>query len=88
MIRFEPDVKTIYIPCKVIKTYLKSINIEYIDFVNGLKAIDDSILRPKSGETKVMHKGLEMSGPSVRCLWIDSTKFEEKVPVDIPINVN
>ena len=39
-----------------------------------------------------MHKGLEISAPAVRCIWIDNTGFEELQPenldLDIPRNVN
>lgn len=80
MVRYEPDNKTIYIPCNIIKAHLKEIGIEYPDFVRGLKMAN--ALRPKTGEPKVMHKGLEVSGPAVRCLWIDSSGFEEVIGED------
>jgi hypothetical protein len=85
-VRYEPDVKTLYIPCSIIKTYLHSVQVEYNDFVKGLK--DSNLLLSKSGESKAMHKGLEMSGPAVRCLWIDSTSFDVNVQLDLPTSVN
>lgn len=74
-VRYEPDSQTIYIPCNVIKEYLNAKGVEYNDFVRGLKI--NNLLRPKSGEPKAMHKGLEASGPAVRSLWIDSSGFEQ-----------
>jgi hypothetical protein len=85
-IRFEPDVKTLYIPCAVIKEYLTKLGVEYADFVKSLK--DQKLLLHAKGTNKIMHKGLGMSGPPVRCLWIDSTKFESEIPLDVPKNVN
>jgi hypothetical protein len=85
-VRYEPDVKTLYIPCSIIKTYLHSVQVEYNDFVKGLK--DQNLLLKDTGESKVMHKGLEMSGPAVRCLWIDSSKFDVNVQLDLPQSVN
>jgi hypothetical protein len=85
-VRYEPDVKTLYIPCSIIKTYLHSVQVEYNDFVKGLK--DQNLLLKDSGSNKVMHKGLEMSGPAVRCLWIDSSKFDVNVQLDMPQSVN
>jgi hypothetical protein len=85
-VRYEPDVKTLYIPCSIIKTYLNSVQVEYNDFVKGLK--DNNLLRGETGTNKVMHKGLEMSGPAVRCLWIDSSKFDVNVQLDLPQSVN
>ena len=85
-VRYEPDVKTLYIPISTIKTYLKPRSIEYTDFVRGLK--DKQLLLKQSGNSKIMHKGLEMSGPAVRCLWIDSTSFDVNVQLDIPTSVD
>jgi hypothetical protein len=85
-VRYEPDVKTLYIPCSIIKTYLNSVQVEYNDFVKGLK--DNNLLRGETGANKVMHKGLEMSGPAVRCLWIDSSKFDVNVQLDLPQSVD
>jgi hypothetical protein len=52
---------------------------------------DKKILK-KSTYPKVMHKGLEISAPAVRCIWIDNKDFEELQPdnldLDIPKNVN
>jgi hypothetical protein len=85
-VRYEPDLKTLYIPCNIIKSYLHSVQVEYSDFVQGLRAAN--VLRNDTGANKVMHKGLEMSGPSVRCLWIDSSKFDVEVQLDIPQRVD
>ena len=85
-VRYEPDVKTLYIPCSIMKTYLNSVQVEYNDFVKGLK--DKDLLLDNSGGSKVMHKGLEMSGPAVRCLWIDSSKFDVNVQLDLPQSAN
>jgi hypothetical protein len=85
-VRYEPDVKTLYIPCSIMKTYLHSVQVEYNDFVKGLK--DNNLLLSNSGENKVMHKGLEMSGPAVRCLWINSSSFDVNVQLDMPTSVN
>jgi len=88
-VRSEPDTKTIYIPVAVMRDYLKEKQVEYTDFVKGLK---ESKAIKQSSHPKVLHKGLDISGPSVRCLWIDSTNFEELQPqnlnMDMPINVN
>tara|TARA_R110000772_G_scaffold32788_2_gene80050 strand:- start:1146 stop:3974 length:2829 start_codon:yes stop_codon:yes gene_type:complete len=79
--RYEPDLQAIYIPCSVIKTYLKGISVEYNDFVKGLK--DEALLLPRSGDAKAMHKGLNISGPTIRCLWINSNTFDVKVPEEV-----
>ena len=71
------------------REYLKEKQVEYTDFVKGLK---ERKAIKQSSHPKVLHKGLDISGPSVRCLWIDSTNFEELQPqnlnMDMPINVN
>ena len=36
-VRIEPDSKTIYIPVSIMRDYLKSKEVEYTDFVQGLK---------------------------------------------------
>jgi len=88
-VRIEPDTKTIYIPVSIMRDYLKTKEVEYTDFVQGLK--EKNILK-KTTYPKVMHKGLEISAPAVRCIWIDNTGFEELQPenldLDIPRNVN
>lgn len=88
-VRIEPDTSTIYIPVSIIRDYLQSIEVEYNDFVQGLK---DKKLLKKANYPKVMHKGLEISAPAVRCIWIDNKDFEELQPenldLDIPKNVN
>lgn len=85
-VRFEPDAKTLYIPCAVIKEYLLKIGVEYNDFVKVLK--DEKLLRYNIGTNKVMHKGLGVTGPPVRCLWINSAKFEADIPLDVPQSVD
>jgi hypothetical protein len=65
-------------------------NVDYEDFVKQLK--DNKILHRMSGENKIMHKGLDISGGKQRCLWIDNSTFEDiktnNLPLDIPRNVN
>jgi hypothetical protein len=90
-VRIEPDTKTIYIGCDIIKTYLKQLgNVEYDDFVKRLK--DANVLRSRSGDLKVLHKGLDISGSGKRCLWVDNSSFDEIkldiLPLDVPRNVN
>ena len=64
--------------------------LSYDDFVNKLR--DNKVLKHRSGENKVMHKGLEISGSGQRCLWIDNSTFEDiktnNLPLDIPRSVN
>ena len=74
-VRIEPDTHTIYIPIKTMKEYLKKANVEYDDFIKGMKF--RGALHVKSGDHKTLHKGLDVSGPAERCLWIDNTFFEE-----------
>jgi Domain of unknown function (DUF927) len=90
-VRIEPDTNTIYIPCGIMRSHLEENgNVSYDDFVNKLR--DNSVLRRRSGDSKIMHKGLEISGSGQRCLWIDNSSFEEimtnNLPLDIPRNVN
>tara|TARA_R110000803_G_scaffold192241_3_gene255013 strand:+ start:1899 stop:4751 length:2853 start_codon:yes stop_codon:yes gene_type:complete len=88
-VRVEPDSNTIYIPASIMREYMDSKKIDYSDFIKGLK--ENKILR-ESSKLKVLHKGLEISGPSVRCIWIDNSTFDdiklENLPLDIPKNVN
>lgn len=88
-VRVEPDTHTIYIPVAVIREYLKEREVEYTDFVKGLK--EQNAIR-KTSHPKTLHKGLDISGPGVRCIWIDTTNFEElqhtNLELDIPKNVN
>jgi len=74
-VRIEPDTHLIYIPIKTLKVYLKKVNVEYDDFMKGMKY--RGALHAKSGDLKTLHKGLDISGPAERCLWIDNTFFEE-----------
>ena len=60
------------------------------DFVKKLK--EANVLQRRSGDLKVLHKGLDISGAGKRCLWIDNTSFDEikldNLPLDIPRSVN
>jgi hypothetical protein len=90
-VRIEPDNKLIYIPCSIMRQHLDDLgNVDYEDFVKQLK--DNKILHRMSGENKIMHKGLDISGGKQRCLWIDNSTFEDiktnNLPLDIPRNVN
>ena len=90
-VRIEPDVNTIYIPVGIMRTYLETKgNVTMEDFVAKLR--DNKILKPKSGELKVIQKGLEVSGSGRRCIWIDNSTFDDiktnNLPLDIPRNVN
>ena len=88
-VRVEPDTNTIFIPASIMREYVDSKKIDYSDFIRGLK--ENKILRETS-KLKVLHKGLEISGPSVRCIWVDNSSFDdiktENLPLDIPKNVN
>jgi hypothetical protein len=90
-VRIEPDTNTIFIGLDTIRAYLKDLgNVEYEDFVRKLR--EANVLRPKSGESKLLHKGLDITGAGKRCLWIDSSSFDDinidKLPLDIPKSVN
>jgi len=90
-VRIEPDTNTIYIPCDIMRTHLKSMgNVDYEDFVAKLK--EQKVLHRKSGDSKLLHKGLDISGSGRRCLWIDNSSFDEiklnNLPLDIPRHVN
>ncbi len=90
-VRIEPDTNTIYIPCGIMRTYLKSLgNVDYEDFIKQLR--DNNVLKYKSGDSKVLQKGLDISGSGVRCIWIDNSTFEgiktNDLPLDIPRSVN
>ena len=90
-VRIEPDVNTIYIPVGIMRTYLETKgNVTMEDFMVKLR--DNNILKPKSGELKVIQKGLEVSGAGRRCIWIDNSTFDDiktnNLPLDIPRSVN
>ena len=88
-VRVEPDTNTIYIPASIMREYVNSKKIDYSDFIKGLKS--NGVLK-ESSKLKVLHKGLEISGPSVRCIWVDNSSFDEiktdNLDLDIPKNVN
>jgi hypothetical protein len=88
-VRVEPDMNTIYIPVSIMREYLEEHKVEYSDFVKGLKK--EGVLK-RASEIKVLSKGLDISTPGVRCLWIDNKDFEElqvqNLPLDIPKHVN
>ena len=71
------------------RSYLESQKVEYTDFIKGLNKY--KVLTRKS-DIKNLHKGLDISAPGVRCLWIDNANFEQlqiqNLPLDIPKNVN
>jgi hypothetical protein len=90
-VRIEPDTNTIFIALDTMRSYLKTLgNVEYEDFVKKLK--ESNVLRHRSGDLKILHKGLDISGAGKRCLWIDNTSFDDikldNLPLDIPRNVN
>jgi len=90
-VRIEPDTNTIFIGVDTMRTYLKALGkIELDDFVKKLK--ESNVLHRRSGELKVLHKGLDISGAGKRCLWIDNTSFDDikldNLPLDIPRRVN
>ena len=90
-VRIEPDTNTIFIGLDTMRAYLKSLGkIELEDFVKKLK--EANVLQRRSGDLKVLHKGLDISGAGKRCLWIDNTSFDEikldNLPLDIPRSVN
>jgi hypothetical protein len=90
-VRIEPDTNTIYIPCSIMRQHLDALgNVDYDDFVKQLK--DNNLLNRMSGENKIMHKGLDISGGKQRCLWIDNSTFDDiktnNLPLDIPRSVN
>ena len=64
--------------------------IELDDFIKELR--DNKVLHRRSGDHKVLHKGLDISGASKRCLWIDNSTFDDimtnNLPLDIPRRVN
>jgi hypothetical protein len=90
-VRIEPDTNTIYIPVGIMRSYLKDLgNVDYEDFIKKLK--DNNVLKYKSGDSKVLQKGLDISGSGVRCIWIDNSSFEgiktNDLPLDIPRSVH
>jgi hypothetical protein len=90
-VRIEPDTNTIYIPCSIMRHHLKLLgNVDYEDFVKQLK--NNNLLHRMSGENKIMHKGLDISGGKQRCLWIDNSSFDDiktnNLPLDMPRSVN
>jgi hypothetical protein len=90
-VRIEPDTNTIYIPVGIMRSYLKNLgNVDYEDFIKKLK--DNNVLKYKSGDSKVLQKGLDISGSGVRCIWIDNSSFEglktNDLPLDIPRSVH
>jgi UDP-glucose 4-epimerase len=56
------------------------------------KLKDNNVLKYKSGDSKVLQKGLDISGSGVRCIWIDNSSFEglktNDLPLDIPRSVH
>lgn len=90
-VRIEPDTNTIYIGVDTMRVYLKSLGkIELEDFVKKLK--EANVLHRRSGDLKVLHKGLDISGSGKRCLWIDNSSFDDikldNLPLDVPRSVN
>jgi hypothetical protein len=90
-VRIEPDTNTIYIPVGIMRSYLKDLgNVDYEDFIKKLK--ENNVLKYKSGDSKVLQKGLDISGSGVRCIWIDNSSFEglktNDLPLDIPRSVH
>jgi hypothetical protein len=90
-VRIEPDTSTIYIGLDTMRVYLKALGkIELDDFIKKLK--DSNVLHRRSGDLKVLHKGLDISGSGKRCLWIDNSTFDEikldNLPLDVPRSVH
>ncbi len=72
------------------KRVQKTKKIELDDFVKKLK--EANVLHRRSGDLKVLHKGLDISGAGKRCLWIDNSTFEDikldNLPLDVPRSVH
>jgi hypothetical protein len=83
--RIEPDTNLLFIPITEFRAYCDKIKVPQTDFIKGLKKA--GVLKCAS-ENKSLTKGMDITAPSVRCVWINTTGIEElsidKLQFDIP----
>ncbi len=83
--RIEPDTNLLFIPVTEFRAYCDKIKVPQSDFMKGLKKA--GVIKCAS-ENKSLTKGMDITAPSVRCVWINTAGIEElsidKLEFDIP----
>lgn len=83
--RIEPDTNLLFIPVTEFRAYCDKIKVPQSDFMKGLKKA--GVLKCAS-ENKSLTKGMDITAPAIRCVWINTKGIEElsveKLEFDIP----
>jgi hypothetical protein len=86
--RIEPDLELLYIPVSEFRLYCDKIKVPQADFIKSLKK--SGVLK-ESSENKNITKGMDITGPSVRCVWINTKGITElgmnSLSFDLPKDV-
>lgn len=86
--RIEPDTEMLFIPVSEFRGYCDKIKVPQLDFIKSLKKAGVLL---KSSENKNLTKGMDITAPGVRCVWINTKGIDElsinSLELDIPKNV-
>ena len=83
--RLEPDTELLFIPVSELRAYCDKIKVPQLDFTKALK--NAGVLREAS-EKKNLTKGMDITAPPVRCLWISTHGISELSVDTITSNLN
>lgn len=72
--RIEPDTQLLFIPVSELRTYCDKIKVPQSDFVKSLKQAGVLL---EASEKKNLTKGMDITAPPVRCLWISTEGIDE-----------
>jgi hypothetical protein len=72
--RIEPDTQLLFIPVSELRVYCDKIKVPQSDFVKSLKNAGVLI---EASEKKNLTKGMDITAPPVRCLWITTEGIDE-----------
>jgi len=72
--RIEPDTELLFIPVSELRIYCDKIKVPQLDFVKSLKAAKVLV---EASEKKNLTKGMDITAPPVRCLWINTNGIAE-----------
>ena len=72
--RLEPDTEILFIPVSELRTYCDKIKVPQQDFLKSLKK--GGVLM-ESSEKKNLTKGMDITAPPVRCVWISTHGISE-----------
>jgi hypothetical protein len=72
--RIEPDTEILYIPVSELRTHCDKIKVPQSDFIKSLKKAGVLL---EASEKKNITKGMDITAPPVRCVWINTHGISE-----------